>query len=245
MAVFYVVFMKHKSPGASLSEDDFYKSMCYCALYKTSEKRVGAIDADEISLTLVREKRPAALMAHLKKRGAKIASTAPGVYNVSGTPCMFATQIVAYGEMDEKSGLWLRALTKEMTQKTYREFADAIYSEDSSGDRQIIDAAESLVYVARQGNKKLFVQEEGDEMIRGLNRTIDKMVDDARAKGEQIGIAKGEQIGIAKGEQIGIAKGTVEVCREIGESETNIIARLIKKLGISRDEAERFLAEFS
>lgn len=237
MAVYLIVFMEHKSPGASLSEDDFYKSMCYCALYKTSEKRVGAIDADEISLTLVREKRPAALMAHLKKRGAKIASTAPGVYNVSGTPCMFATQIVAYGEMDEKSGLWLRALTKEMTQKTYREFADAIYSEDSSGDRQIIDAAESLVYVARQGNKKLFVQEEGDEMIRGLNRTIDKMVDDARAKGEQIGIAKGEQIGIAK--------GTVEVCREIGESETNIIARLIKKLGISRDEAERFLAEFS
>ena len=50
--------MEYKSENDTLNEDTYFKVMAYAYLYKSSEKYVGDIDINSITITLVRERKP-------------------------------------------------------------------------------------------------------------------------------------------------------------------------------------------
>ena len=64
--------VEYKSPDDELSIDVFYKVQAYAGLYKAAGEHVNEIQADEITVSLVRASYPEEMMNQLKKLGAKI-----------------------------------------------------------------------------------------------------------------------------------------------------------------------------
>lgn len=57
--------VEYKSPDDSMSVDTFYKVVGYACLYKVSSEYENAYDAEEITITLVRQRYPITLMRYL------------------------------------------------------------------------------------------------------------------------------------------------------------------------------------
>ena len=67
------IFRKHnifeyKSPMDELNIDTFYKAVAYACLYKVLPNHVNEIPAEEITITLIRDRKPVKLMQELEKR---------------------------------------------------------------------------------------------------------------------------------------------------------------------------------
>ena len=67
------IFRKHnifeyKSPMDELNIDTFYKAVAYACLYKVLPNHVDEIPAEEITITLIRDRKPVKLMQELEKR---------------------------------------------------------------------------------------------------------------------------------------------------------------------------------
>lgn len=63
--------IEYKSPGDSLTIDDFYKTLGYACLYKGTAREVDAIPAEELTVSLFRESYPQTLIDSLKKIGCR------------------------------------------------------------------------------------------------------------------------------------------------------------------------------
>ncbi len=72
--------MEYKSPGDSLDIDVFYKAQAYAALYKSYGATVDGISAEDVTVTLLRESKPAGLLRYLKEHGCKVSNPWPGIY---------------------------------------------------------------------------------------------------------------------------------------------------------------------
>lgn len=64
--------MEYKSENDTLNEDTYFKVMAYAYLYKSSEKYVGDIDINSITITLVRERKPEKLLRWFKENSYKV-----------------------------------------------------------------------------------------------------------------------------------------------------------------------------
>ena len=68
------IFRKHnifeyKSPMDELNIDTFYKAVAYACLYKVLPNHVDEIPAEEITITLIRDRKPVKLLGELEKSG--------------------------------------------------------------------------------------------------------------------------------------------------------------------------------
>ena len=68
------IFRKHnifeyKSPKDELNIDTFYKAVAYACLYKVLPNHVDEIPAEEITITLIRDRKPVKLLGELEKSG--------------------------------------------------------------------------------------------------------------------------------------------------------------------------------
>lgn len=61
--------IEYKSPEDHLDIDTFYNTLAYACLYKSYGKAVDAIKAGDITISIIREIRPAALFRCFKNRG--------------------------------------------------------------------------------------------------------------------------------------------------------------------------------
>mgnify|MGYP001036589204 CR=1 FL=1 len=83
------IFRKHnifeyKSPKDELNIDTFYKAVAYACLYKVLPNHVDEIQAEEITITLIRDRKPVKLMQELEKSGYECKKETVGIYYVSG-----------------------------------------------------------------------------------------------------------------------------------------------------------------
>lgn len=76
--------IEYKSPGDGLSIDDLFKTIGYACLYKGYGKTVNEIPAEEITISLFREKYPKELFLTLKSTGYKITERTAGIYDITG-----------------------------------------------------------------------------------------------------------------------------------------------------------------
>jgi hypothetical protein len=90
---------EYKSPKDELNIDTFYKAVAYACLYKVLPKHVNEIPADELSVTLLRDRKPVKLLHELEQTGYGCQTEASGIYYVSGV--MFPMQIIVSSELDK------------------------------------------------------------------------------------------------------------------------------------------------
>lgn len=232
-----------KSPSAGMSIDDLYKALGRTCEYKALGNKVNAIKSRDITLTMVRESRPAAMMRALKSEGSTIETVSRGVYAVRGR-MPFETRIIAYGEMDEASCGWLDGLTKRLTESAAMRLLDATQAMTEKDDAE---HANALLYASMQTNSDVFfdMSEEGRAMINYevFRLLFDKKISQEVSDGIALGEARGVALGEARGEARGRAEEIISMGRDLDLPKETILSRLIAKLGCSRDDAERMLRE--
>ena len=165
---------EYKSPGDSMDGGTFYKALAYACLYKDETAHSTAVeDADETfnmdtTITLVREQKPMKLLQQLGEHY-EVTRRSDGIYRVYGMP--FPMQILVTGELDEKSHVFLTALTRTMSREQARRLLDNTSKLEDSGDRE---NADSVVNVASEANINLFKKmiQEGDQMCEELKEML-------------------------------------------------------------------------
>ena len=85
--------MEYKSPDDHLNIDSLYKTIAYAGLYKAYGETVDSIPADEITVSLVREKKPEGLFSYLKEHDIKVKEEFPGIYYLEDK-LLFPIQII-------------------------------------------------------------------------------------------------------------------------------------------------------
>ena len=119
------IFRKHnifeyKSPKDELNIDTFYKAVAYACLYKVLPNHVNEIPAEEITITLIRDRKPVKLLGELEKSGYGYKKEAAGIYYVNGA--MFPMQIIESSELDVDMHVQLKALTNHLEESLMRQY---------------------------------------------------------------------------------------------------------------------------
>lgn len=174
--------LEYKSPDDGLTIDVFFKAMAYVCLYKASAGHVDQIKAQDMTVTLVRHSYPRELFKALKALGFRVKKYANGIYHI-GDVIGIEIQIVVSRQLDPKNHIWLRALTREMTQE---EAEDLIHSAKGLSEQDEKELMASVMQVATKENHKLFVDIKEVpymcEALRELMKTeIDQEIRDAVA----------------------------------------------------------------
>lgn len=108
------IFRKHniieyKSPGDSLSVNDFYKVYGYACIYQSDTDRVMEIRPQELTLTFVCSRFPRKLLKHLEKmRRMSVREVEKGIYYLEGDPIPIQLLIVPL--LSKENNYWLQHL---------------------------------------------------------------------------------------------------------------------------------------
>ena len=110
-----------KSPGDELGIDDFYKVFGYACIYKEETGGQNEIPAEDITVSLVREGKPEALIKYLSGK-CKVVEKSPGIYRVEGL--LFPMQILVTGKLDPVLHTWLCSLTRSLKKEEAESLLD-------------------------------------------------------------------------------------------------------------------------
>ena len=102
--------LEYKGPGDYLSVDDFYKVYGYTCFYKADALGTDTIKVDELTISLISERFPKAMVRHLKKeRGYNVKLMEDGIFYIEGDK--IPIQLIVTSQLSDKENLWLRYLT--------------------------------------------------------------------------------------------------------------------------------------
>ncbi len=213
--------IEYKSPEDSLDIDTFYKAGAYASLYKSYGKTVDERKADDITVSVFREIKPAGLFAYFKSHNIMITNPYKGIYYVMDS-VLFPTQIIVGRELDEKSHIWLRALSARMQKQEMKELLERIDGLEFKFDRELAD---SILEVSIRANWKIIEELRGDEnvcqaLLEIMEPEINKIKNETKIR------------------------MIVELGQEDGLSDAAIIERLQKKTGLSYEKAETYITEY-
>ena len=72
--------IEYKSPRDCLTIDDFFKTFAYAELYKSQGKTVDQIPINQLTVSVVRERKPEELFRSLNKYGFTVEKKFEGIY---------------------------------------------------------------------------------------------------------------------------------------------------------------------
>lgn len=159
---------EYKSPGDDMNIGTFYKALSYACLYKSEAGNVSEILNMDITVSLVREQKPVILLEQLAEKY-EVIKKADGIYRISGL--LFPIQILATGELDPKTHVWVTSLTRTIDRiRTQRLLNSCSELEDDEDRRN----ADSVVNVTSEANIELFKRmiQEGDQMCEELKEML-------------------------------------------------------------------------
>ena len=159
---------EYKSPGDDMNIGTFYKALSYACLYKSEAGNVSEILDMDITVSLVREQKPVILLEQLAEKY-EVIKKADGIYRISGL--LFPIQILATGELDPKTHVWVTSLTRTIDRiRTQRLLNSCSELEDDEDRRN----ADSVVNVTSEANIELFKRmiQEGDQMCEELKEML-------------------------------------------------------------------------
>ena len=243
--------VEYKSPTDYLSIDDFYKVYGYACFYNSDTGATDAVQAEELTITLVSSCFPAKLIGHLRKnRGYTVDKEENGIYYVKGD--YIPVQIVVTSQLSEKENLWLKSLTNQINGT-----ANAEKLLDAYGKHKNDNLYKAVMNVIVRANKETF--QEVKAMCEALRELMKDELDAAMQagieKGMQTGIEKGIQKGIQKGMETGLQEGLqrgeetgvkilIENCREFHLSREQTADKIALKYGLSSEKAEEYMKKF-
>lgn len=159
---------EYKSPGDDMNIGTFYKALSYACLYKSEAGNVSEILNMDITVSLVREQKPVILLEQLAEKY-EVIKKSDGIYRISGL--LFPIQILATGELDPKTHVWVTSLTRTIDRiRTQRLLNSCSKLEDDEDRRN----ADSVVNVTSEANIELFKRmiQEGDQMCEELKELL-------------------------------------------------------------------------
>ena len=198
------IFRKHnifeyKSPKDELNIDTFYKAVAYACLYKVLPNHVNEIPAEEITITLFRDRKPVKLLGELEKSGYGYKKEAAGIYYVSGV--MFPVQIIVSSELDVDMHVQLKALTDHLDETLMRQYLIEV-SAFAEREKNLADV---VLQVIVGSNLEKVEEWKGSEqtMCEALRVLMKEELKEERVAGLREGRLEGQREGRLEGQREG------------------------------------------
>ena len=195
------IFRKHnifeyKSPKDELNIDTFYKAVAYACLYKVLPNHVNEIPAEEITITLIRDRKPVKLLGELEKSGYGYKKEAAGIYYVNGA--MFPVQIIVSSELDVDMHVQLKALTDRLEESLLRQYL----LQASTFEGREKNLADIVLQVIVNSNMEKVREWKGSEqtMCEALRVLMKEELKEERVAGLREGRLEGQREGQREGQ---------------------------------------------
>ena len=195
------IFRKHnifeyKSPKDELNIDTFYKAVAYACLYKVLPNHVDEIPAEEITITLIRDRKPVKLLQKLSSDGYECRKETAGIYYVSGV--MFPVQIIASSELDMDLHVQLKALTDRLEESLLRQYL----LQASTFEGREKNLADIVLQVIVNSNMEKVREWKGSEriMCEALRVLMADELNEERMEGQREGRIEGQREGQREGQ---------------------------------------------
>ena len=195
------IFRKHnifeyKSPKDELNIDTFYKAVAYACLYKVLPNHVDEIPAEEITITLIRDRKPVKLLGELEKSGYGYKKEAAGIYYVNGA--MFPMQIIESSELDVDMHVQLKALTNHLEESLMRQYLLQV----STFEGREKNLADIVLQVIVKSNMEKVREWKGSEqtMCEALRVLMKEELKEERVAGLREGRLEGQREGQREGQ---------------------------------------------
>lgn len=213
--------VEYKSPNDQMGIDTFYKVIGYASLYKVSSEHEDGYKAEDITITLIRQRYPSKLIKYLKEIGCIVDKIYPGIYYISRN-VLFKMQIIVSKDLDSKENIWLRSLQNNISKETYHELL-------SSLDK--LDTKEREIY----GDAVFQVVTEANEV------RIDKWKEEIAMTCEALERIMAPELEAKelKGRHEGKLEGKVLAYSDVGLS----VQEIADKVALSVEEVEKILAD--
>ncbi|MBQ8639117.1 MAG: hypothetical protein IJ468_08105 [Lachnospiraceae bacterium] len=197
--------MEFKSPDASCSSDVYYKTVGYACLYKADRVTEKEIPIEDITISIIRKRKPVKLLKYLRKMEFEVKEAYPGIYYVKKKG-LFDTQLIVTNELDPQKHPWITSLTKGLGMDAIRRLLKKIDSLDS---HEMKKYADSVLNFVMEANPEEFreLKKEGRNMCEALLRLMKPELDEAKEKAEAEGRAAGMSAGLAEGRAEGRTTG--------------------------------------
>ena len=238
--------VEYKSPEDHLDIDTFYKSMAYASLYKSYGKTVDEIKADDITVSIIREIKPAGLFHYFEEHSFSVTNPYRGIYYIEGQ-LMFPAQVIVTGELDKKYHKWLGALSGQLQKDNIQELLD---SRNQMTQKADLELADSILEVCIGANRHIIEElMEDDSMYEALMEIMepkiklreDKIWEEAQKKI----LAAQNEVMAAQNEVLAVRKediqGTINILRNLNIENPKIKSEIIKAYKLSESEAEEYL----
>ena len=179
--------IEYKSPGDSMSIDDFYKATANACMYKALGEKVDAVSANELTISMMRESYPAGMIATLKRQGIEIEKMYDGIYYLKNF--FIPTQIVVTKELSQGLHNSFRVLSRNVDEKdieTFLKDAEGYIGKSEKSD------ADAVLQVSMSANYELYEKVRRDNtMCEALRRLMRDEIEDALDAAKQEGSAEG------------------------------------------------------
>jgi hypothetical protein len=212
--------LEYKSPDDEMGVDTFYKVVAYACLYKAESDVENGYEAKDITITLIRHRKPVRLMQYLKQEGYELTEAYPGIYYISGKT-MFDVQIIVSREVEEKEHVWLYSLQRDISWEAYYRLLMSIDELEAKEKEEYGEAV--LEVVSRANMENIEKWKEAEEMCA----TLEKIMAPELEQKKQEGIWEGRQ------------EGMIIAYAELGISVQNIA----EKLSLSVETVEKIVEE--
>ena len=178
------IFRKHniveyKSPGDGMTVDDFYKCVAYACLYKSTAENVNAVAGDELSVTMIRESYPKAMMEELERLGISFAEHESGIYYSQSF--FIPTQIIVTRELSAEEHRSLRILSRNAEEKDVKGFIQETLSYATQGEKADVQA---VLKVSGTANYDLYEKIRSESDMRSF---LDEIKNEGFNEGEEKG----------------------------------------------------------
>lgn len=151
--------MEYKSPNDYLNIDTFYKAGAYASLYKSYGQTIDEIKAEDVTVSIVRERKPEGLFQYFKEHDITVANPHHGIYYVLDG-VLFPTQIVVSKELRKENHIWLHALSENMDRQDMCELLEKVSMLKENSERELAD---SVLEVSIRANSGLIEKLRGDD----------------------------------------------------------------------------------
>ena len=171
--------LEYKSPQDSMNVDTFIKVIAYACLYKASEVHVNDICLEDITITLMRERRPRELFKWFTKHGYEICEKYPGIYYVNKDG-NFPIQVIVSSRLAKENLKWLTLLSSHLNKNDAKRI---ILQMGNLTEKDEKAYANSIIQVALKEDKRSFDLMRGesgmvcDELLEFMKPEIDELLE--------------------------------------------------------------------
>lgn len=160
--------IEYKSPDDDINIDTFYKVLSYACLYKAETGAVDEILDTDITVSLIRERKPIKLLGQLEEKY-QVRREGRGIYRIYGM--LFPMQVVVTKELEEDRHVWLKCLTRNMDISQAENLLD---SYDRLSEEEARTKAGVVVNLVSDLNSAIFEQivSGGGHMSEALKKLV-------------------------------------------------------------------------